>query len=236
LVFSKPLLSSAAVRAILDQSDALIVRQDVVWEFFVTDNLYRLDLILTFGLEPLSAAKRVERVRLMASYESGLSIAAIVIEHLAGHHGLYGHQTRRDGDPLIPLNESKRVVEKILARLRNSARKGELLFTPIPMRLLWVWARLSTKEEVKIWLESQLRRDRSVLRLAEVLPSTSYQSGGDGQKIIRSFKVGQYAELLDVEQFKSRLTGIVKKRDVPESFKQVAAEFFAAEQIERESG
>src|ERR1700675_1606395 len=75
--------------------------QAIVWEFFVTDNLHRLDLILTIGLEPLSAAKRVERVRLMASYESGLSIAAIVIEHLAGHHGLYGHQTRREGDPLI---------------------------------------------------------------------------------------------------------------------------------------
>jgi hypothetical protein len=234
LVFAKPLLSNAAIRAILDQSDALILREDVVWEFFVTDNLHRLDRILTFGLEPLSAAKRVERVRLMASYESGLSIAAIVIEQLAGKHGLYGQQKRREGDPLIPVDESKRVAEKILARLRNSARKGELLFTPIPISLLWVWARLSTKDEVKIWLEKQLRIETRVLRLAEVLPSTSYQSGGDGQKIIRSFKAGRYTELLDVEQFKSRLTKIAKKRDAPESVKKIAAEFFAAEQIESE--
>jgi hypothetical protein len=167
----------------------------------------------------------------MASYESGLSTAAIVIEHLAGHHGLYGEKKRREGDPLIPLDESKRVVEKILARLRNSARRGELLFTPTPISLLWVWVRLSTKDEVKIWLEKQLRVERSVSRLAEVLPSTSYQSGGDGQKIIQSFKAEQYADLLDVEQFKRRLAKIAKKPDAPESVKQVAAEFFAAERF-----
>lgn len=229
LVFARPLLSEAFIKAILDQSDSLILQKDVVWEFFLTDNLERLDSILTFGLEPLDKNERLKRVALMAGYENGLTISASVVDRLAGQHGLFGHKKRHESEILIPLREAQKAVKKVLARIRKSAREKTLLFSPMPSRLLWIWANFSTKSEVKKWLSGALREDKNVLRLAEVLPGISYQSGGHGEKIIRSFKAAHYADILDVPRLRRRLVEISGRKDAPRSIKEIAEAFAAAE-------
>lgn len=234
LVFVRPLLSEIAVKAILDQSDDLIAERDVVWEFFVTDNLERLDSILTFGLTPLDLGERVKRIGLIAEYKNGLSISATVIDHIAGQHGLFGHLKRHENEILVPLKNAQKAVKKILARIRRAAKQSELLLGPAPARLLWIWANFSTKNEVKKWLSKQLRDDKSVLRLAEVLPGFSYQSGGTGQKVIRSFKAEHYANILDVPRFKRRLDQINARLDAPISTKEIARAFAAAEHAGRD--
>ena len=124
LVFVRRLLSEIAVKAILDQSDDLIAERDVVWEFFVTDNLERLDSILTFGLTPLDLGERVKRIGLIAEYKNGLSISATVIDHIAGQHGLFGHLKRHENEILVPLKNAQKAVKKILARIRRAAKQS----------------------------------------------------------------------------------------------------------------
>jgi predicted KAP-like P-loop ATPase len=229
VVFSKPLLSDAVARAIVDLSDELLVRKDVVWEFFVTDNFERLDNILRLGLEPLDAKARIDRTKLLATHDSGLNICSTVIERLAGQHGLYGHKPSFPNERLIPLDDAEKAVKKIVARIRKSARAGALLSTPDPMRLIWGWKRLTSAAEVKAWLAKQLKNDKSVVRLAEVLPYTSYQSGSEGQKIVRGFKAETYKDMLDVESLKKRLKKIISQRNASEHAKRVYTDFVAAE-------
>jgi len=201
---------------------------------FVTDNLERLDTILRFGLEPLSPKARIDRAKLIASYPKGLNCCVMVIERLAGQHGLYGHKPAFESERLLPLKDAQSAVKKIIARLRRAARSGELLLAPDPTRLIFAWRRLTTFDEVKSWLTRQLKIDKSALRLAETLPNTSYHSSGEGQKIVRSLKVETYQDFLDIEALKKRLEKITKGSNSPPEARRIYEEFLSAEAAGRE--
>jgi len=229
-VFVKPLLSNAVVRAFLDVSDALIERRDVSWEIFFRDNLRRLESILTFGLEPLDAVERVERVRLISSHPQAITLAAQVINHLAGQHGLYGGSQAHETEQYVGRDVAEEAVSNVVARIRNLARRQTLLSTPLPVRLIWIWKQWSTADEVKSWLGEQLRSDAMVLRLAQVLPETVFQSGADGQKEIRGFKARTFEEILNVDEFKHKLEQVAEKAGHGSEAERIRSSFLAAEQ------
>ncbi len=66
--------------------------------------------------------------------------------------------------------------------------------------------------------------DSGVLKLAQILPSISYQSG-EGSREIRSFKPETYKDFLDAESLKFRLDEIVASR--PDA-QQIRDDFLAA--------
>jgi hypothetical protein len=79
-----------------------------------------------------------------------------------------------------------------------------------------------------------MKSDDVVLRLAEVLPNISYQSGGDGQKEMRSFKAETYQEILDVPKFKARLEAVAAKTG-DTAIRRVYSEFLEAEKAGKDS-
>ncbi len=233
-VYSKPLLSESSVKAILDSSDALVAREEIVWEFFVLDNLERLESILTYGLTPLAMNIRAEVVKLISAYPRGLPLCARVISHLSRQHGLHGAQAKHESEWLV----SKEVVEEaegaLLNRIRKAASDGSLLAAPSPMFIIWFWKDLGNTEEIKSWTSQVMKTDAGVLRLASVLPLTSYQSGGDGSKTVRSFKAENYKTFLDVDELKVRLNDIVASSKFDDA-KQVRTDFLAAEEAGKSS-
>ena len=93
---------------------------------------------------------------------------------------------------------------------------------------------MADENEVKSWMSDVLKSDAAVLRLAEVLPSISYQSGGDGQREIRSFKEETYKKILDLALLKSRLNEIVESNYFHDA-ERIRSEFFAAEEAGKAS-
>jgi hypothetical protein len=231
LVFTKPLLSDAVVRTILDISDEFIRREDRVWEFFIKNNMERLDSILMMGLEPLALEDRTARARLISSHPCGITLAASVIDRLAGQHGIYGGEKRHATEQYIGRDIVDELVSKTIVRIRQLARDGEaFLATPQPMRLIWIWRRWTNPEELKSKISEWMKSDSAILRLAEVLPSVSYQSSSDGQKEIRSFKTTNYEPIMDVAEFKARLDIIAKQEGIGSAAEQIRLEFLVAEE------
>lgn len=229
IVFSKPLLTNKVVGAVLDLSDELAKRGDRVWEFFPTDNFERLDSILTFGLEPLSKDERKERVNLLSLHARGLSLAASVTDTLAQQHGLHGGAAKHESEQYIAKEIAEVAVANVLTRIRRTALGGDLLSAAMPSRLIWTWRRWTSAEELKSWFSFQLKLDKAILRLAEVLPSTSYQSGSEGQREVRSFRAKSYEEILDVDQFRARLNALANQAKRGSKARRIRAEFLKAE-------
>jgi predicted KAP-like P-loop ATPase len=227
IVFSKPLLSEAAVKAILDNSDDLVSKKDIVWEVFVTDNLERLDSILTLGLAPLAINEREKRLELISSYSCGLSLCARVVIHLARQHGLCGGQTQPESERYVSKDAAEKSEAALLNRIRDAARNGSLLSATSPLFLIWIWRDLAGAEEVRSWISNVMKTDGDVLTLVQFLPSVSYQSAGDGRKEIRSFKAEAYKDILDIQQLESRLNDIVASKSFDDA-EQIRSDFFAA--------
>jgi hypothetical protein len=103
------------------------------------------------------------------------------------------------------------------------------------MYLVWAWARWSTFDEVKKWTKRQMKNEATVLRLAEVLPSTSYQSGGDGQQKVRSLDMESIGKIIDVEALKKKLEKIAGKKNATEATKKLYADFVEAEKNGKEN-
>ena len=171
--------------------------------------------------------------------EDGLVISvegecASIVSHLARQHGLHGAQARHESEWLVSRDTVEEAEKLILGRIREAAADGTLLVGPSPMLIVWLWRDLAGPDEVKEWMSQMMKLDVAVLRLAQVLPSTSYQSGGDGAKTIRSFKAETYAAFLDVEQLKSRLNDIVAANTI-EGAAKIRAEFVSAEEAGKTS-
>ncbi|HEY1983503.1 MAG TPA: P-loop NTPase fold protein [Xanthobacteraceae bacterium] len=232
IVFSKPLLTDAAATAILDNSDDLITKKDIVWELFPIDNFERLDSVLVFGLLPLAMTDRETRLKLISTYPRGLSLCAKVVSTLARRHGLHGEEA------LLEQYVSRAAVESaeraILKRIQEVARAGHLLYEGDPIFLIWIWKDLGGVDEVRRWVSDELEVDDKVLRLAELLPSVSCQSEGDEQKETLKFKAEAYKEFIDVEQLKSRLNDVVASRKLSDAEK-IRNRFFAAEEVGKTS-
>lgn len=105
-LYSKPALTPALLRAILDHSDELISREDFVWEIFVRNNHDRLSSIIRLGTEPLKPEERSSLLSVLSEHPKGLEIRSHTIEGDAREHGLFGKpprmgaeiQTRGGGD------------------------------------------------------------------------------------------------------------------------------------------
>ncbi len=102
--------------------------------------------------------------------------------------------------------------------------------TPDPVSLIWAWRRLANPSEVKAWLAKTVKNKDALVRLADFLPDTSYQSSGDGQKTVRYFKAENYKDILDVEDMKSRLKALASKTHATEEVKATYRKFLAAEE------
>ena len=233
-VFTKPLLSDVVAAALLDMSDDLIRREDRVWEFFAMENIDRLRLILTMGLVPLAMEDRIERVRFIGSYPRGLTLVAEAANFLAAQHGLYGGNATSESERYVSREIVNELVSRTLERIRQAARDGALLGAPRPVRLIWTWARWTTRMEVKAEISEWIKSDSAVLLLAEALPQTSYRSGAGGQKEIRMFPAAVYKEVLDIVEFKERLADIATKAGTGSEAERVHSEFLAAEEAGKE--
>jgi predicted KAP-like P-loop ATPase len=229
LVFVRPLLSNRLVIALLDLSDDLIFRKDFEWEFFVEENLGRLESIVTLGLGPLSEDERKLRVETLSNHPRGLTMAAVSVERLVGHLGLYGGEARPKDEQYLSEEVATHAAAIILERIRSAAKDGSLLYLAQPTRLIWTWERFASAEEVHAWIAIQLDSSRSVLRLAEILPNVSYRSSADGQQELKSFKAKNYEKMLDVAEFKRRLSEVVSSDPQNVSARKIQEEFLAAE-------
>ena len=154
-----------------------------------------------------------------------------MVGRLAGHHGLFGGTARIEDERYISRASALAAVADILERIRKVAKEGSLLDLPRAIRLVWIWRQFSTSEEVKAWLSKEIESDRSVLRLAQILPNVSYRSSGKGQEEIRSFKAETYKEVLDTEHFKKRLAAIVEADSTNDAAIEAQRTFLAAEAI-----
>lgn len=231
-VHSKPFLSDGVLRALLDQSDRLILRADRRWEFFVEDNLRRLDSILKFGLTPLSAEQRLQRLETLCSHQTGLTLASVMVHGLGAQHGLFGDDKSKEIESYIAEEDVIEAAEKIVDRIRTAAADGSLLKSPRPIRLIFGWRWMGDVKHVRYWLQNEIKIPSSVLRLAEILPTTIYRSTDSGREEIRKFDSERVSAILDVDDFKSALASAVREEGTSES-KQIEARFLEAEALGR---
>ena len=101
-------------------------------------------------------------------------------------------------------------------------------------RLLWIWARWGGDEEVRAWLENQMKSERSLLRLAELIPSVGYSSGkpGDGKFM---FVDESYDKLLPLSEFEAKLRALDIRANAAEA-KEVISRYFSAEREKARDG
>jgi hypothetical protein len=226
-----PVLSEELLSAILDESDALIERKDLTHEFFMRDNSTRLRQILLFGFKPLPADRRCQLVRFMATHPTGLSLSAELIDLLASEHRMFG------GEGTFEQTVSRECVEGVipivLKRLKDSATEHTLLQLAHSERLIWLWARWTTKDEVRTWLSSVMENSEELVRLAEVIPGTAWSSAkpGDGQYLVVS---SSYSELLDVEAFEEKLK-LIQSSSGDEKNTKIIGRYFSAERDRKRS-
>jgi predicted KAP-like P-loop ATPase len=235
-VFAKPLLTEPVTSALLSLSDDLIKREDRVWELFVRDNIERLESIIVYGLEPLTTAERVDRVMTVARSADGLSLGARVIDRLAGYHGLFGGKAKHDDERYVEEAIILKAAKIVLARIRKSAKNGTLLSEVSATRLLFIWMRWANPSEVRKWISTQIRFDAQALRLAEIIPQSSYQSGGDGSKVVRFFKAKDFEPIVDLGRLKTQLDRIARKAGSDSDASRIRSEFLDAETAGNSSG
>jgi hypothetical protein len=180
-------------------------------------------------LSPLTNLERKERLAILESHPNGLTLAATSINRLAGHHGLHGGEARIESERYIGRDEAIEASEKIVKKIRRAAENQLLLTAPRPIRLIFIWRWMAGVTEVRQWIEKELRRDESVIRFAQILPSTSYRTTDDGRSEVRTFKAATYAEILDVNHFKERLASIATSNPGSREISAIQSDFLAAE-------
>ena len=88
-MFDRAVNLMSVPRAILDNSDFLIRREDEACKSTITHNHERLGAIVRFGLEPLDTAQCANALDLLHNHNAGLQTRADIIEDQARQHGLY---------------------------------------------------------------------------------------------------------------------------------------------------
>ena len=205
-VYARPLLSPAFVRALLDNADHLILREDEVWDMFITHNDQRISNIIKLGLEKLDAGARAEILEILVGYQNGLQTRTDVVEGDAGRHGLFGNNPSHESERLFSANTIGQAAVAIRDQVAAACRSGLVWQTPTPGRLIAAWRRMAGNAMVKAWTETVIADGNHVVDLANTLPSRVYQTGGDGSKIIWTFERARYAEILDTDALLDRLT------------------------------
>lgn len=204
-VYAKPLLTPALSRAILDHSDHLIRREDVVWEFFATDNHDRLGTIIRLGIKILDAPKRAEVLQVLVNHKAGLQTRADAVGADAERHGFFGGDQKHESERLFSADEIKAAVAAIRDQIAAACDDGSVWQMPTPVRLIWAWRRMSDPNALAPWFTRVLANDEWVVRLAKELPGRSYRSSSAGSRIVWTFNRNSYKEMFDVDTLFARL-------------------------------
>lgn len=213
-VYSKPTLTPALLRALLDQSDYLIKREDEAWEFFVVRNEERLKNIIRLGLQKLDQPQREELLDILVNYPVGLHLRAEVIEGEARRNGLFGAQKEHEADRLFPEERIKKAAVEIRDQIADTCESGAVWQAPDASSLIWSWKRMEGGDRLQEWLKGVLADDKLILCLAPTLLSRSYQTGGNhGTRILWVFRRGDWAKILDVDELYARLEALASTID-----------------------
>lgn len=208
-VYAKPLLTPNLLKAVLDNSDVLIKREDEEWEMFVTSNDRRLASIVNLGVEKLDAAAREVILEVLVSYGAGLQMRAEIVQEDAMRHGYFGGESKHESERLFPADKVKDAALKIRDQIAQSCEDGTVWTAPMPLRLVWSWWRTEGDQRLKDWIASVIADEKLIIRLANDLPGRSYQSGGDdGPRIVWVFNRAEWAKLLDVDLVFARLEAL----------------------------
>ncbi|MBY4587633.1 MULTISPECIES: KAP family P-loop NTPase fold protein [Rhizobium] len=211
VVYARPLLTPAFVRALLDNADHLIRREDEVWDMVVTHNDERLSNIITLGLEKLDAEVRTEILGILVEYESGLQTRTTVVEADGRRHGLFGNEPAHETERLFSAENIEAAALAIRAQVA-AACDSDLIWTmPKPGRLIWAWKRMTDNATVRAWTDAVIEHGEHVADLANSLPSRSYRTDSDGSKVVWIFQREHYADILDTDALLDRLTGLAAK-------------------------
>ncbi|MEQ1941500.1 P-loop NTPase fold protein [Mesorhizobium sp. VNQ89] len=210
-LYANPLLTPALLKAILDNSDELIRRGDVVWELFVTNNAERLDRIVRLGTGKLNESQRDEVLTTLVNYDAGLQIRTAVVEHDARNHGFFGGEKKHESDLIFAADKIEAAAIAIRDEIAAACNDGSVWNNPMPIRLIWAWRRMSDMETLRRWFTKVLKSDEKTVMLANELPGRSYQSGGDGSRIVLTFSRQSYEGILDVDALFGRLETLARK-------------------------
>jgi predicted KAP-like P-loop ATPase len=227
-VASEPVLSEALLKALLSESDWLIRQGDEVWDFFFQDNLRRLVNVVTAGLETHVAEKRADLMAISVSCSDGFTLTASVLSRVAEQHGLYGGEAKHEADRLIP---DKDVVLDLIRvavlRIRTLGSSKQLLASPRPGRLLWLWHLWAGSDEVRSWVSEQLEDEKAVLDLVRSLLLTgSYVSAGAAPT--PSIDRAAYGSFIDIDVLMKRLTELADKAGSDSEQRKLKDGFIAA--------
>lgn len=205
ILYAKPLLTPALLKALLDHSDELIRREDAVWEMFVTDNYERFGSIVELGLEKLNAEKRTEILEVLVNHGAGLLARVHAIEDDARRHGLFGGEKKHESERLFAAEKIEAAAHVVCGQIATACENGSIWQMPMPVRLIWAWRRMGDADALKSWFKRVIDNDEWIIHLAKDLPYPSYRSGGEASKVVWVFKRDSYKDMLDVDALLARL-------------------------------
>jgi len=200
-VYAKPLLTPSLLRAILDQSNYLIRREDAVWEFFVTYNDERIGTIIQLGIDKLNLEQRLAILDVLVSHKAGLRTRADIIEDDARRHGLFGGEQKHESERLFPSDKIEAAALAIRDQIVSACNDQTIWNEPRPLRLIRTWKRMDGGDAPRDWLNDVLLDDQLIVQLANELPGRGYQSGRE----FWSFNRSEWQSLLDVDGLFARL-------------------------------
>jgi predicted KAP-like P-loop ATPase len=213
-LYAKPLLTPALLKALLDQSDDLIRREDAVWEMFVRDNYERLGSIVRLGLEKLDAEKRADILEVLVNHGVGLLARSHAIEEDARRHGLFGGEMKHESERLFAADKIEVAARSVCGQIAVACENGSIWQMPMPVRLIWARRRMSDADTLKSWFKRVIENDEWIIHLANDLPGRSYQSGGGaGFRVVWTFKRDSYKDMLDVDVLFARLEILAKNNE-----------------------
>lgn len=205
-LYAKPVLTPALLKAILDHSEELIRREDVMLEMFVRDNHQRLGSIVSLGLEKLNGEKRADILKVLVDHEPGLLSRADAIEREALRHGLFGGEAKHDSEFLFHTDKIEAAAHVVCNQIVTACENGSIWRRPMPVRLILAWRRMGDRDTLKSWLKHVIDNDEWIIHLANNLPSRSYQSsGGSDSRVVWTFDRDSYKDMLDFDALLARL-------------------------------
>ncbi|WP_181313849.1 P-loop NTPase fold protein [Phreatobacter cathodiphilus] len=91
--------------------------------------------------------------------------------------------------------EAQNLRQIVLDRVRRAASEGRFWGQPDPMALLWFWQQAVEDEEVRSWLESQLKSDKILERFMVIAPGMVYSTAGNYRSVRREI----WSRIVDID-------------------------------------
>jgi hypothetical protein len=205
-VYNRGLLRESLVRAILDQANILIVREEESYDLFRTDNLDRLRLILLFGLEKLNSDERHVILDVLLNYKLGLHLRARIILDDVDRHGLFDGKAEHESRRIFSADRIEQAAVAMRDELAQACENPTVWDGPLPICLVWSWKHLGGGKRLTDWINRVIADDELIVRLAHEIPHRSYRSSGyTHTSVVMSFTKSQWASLLDIDEVYSRL-------------------------------